>query len=200
MRTKIGFILLCAVMAMIGLATAVGLHRVDDMRDDLARANADRTSMRAELDQQQEASTALADQVRGLGEEPVVEPEALPSAGSPGADGKDGIAGKNGEPGKDGLDGKPGPPGKTGPAGAEGAAGADGSDGEPGPAGPPGAKGDPGPAGADGKDGALGAAGANGKDGRSVDSVSCSGSLGTFTFTYSDGTTQTVQCTPAAGE
>jgi Collagen triple helix repeat (20 copies) len=82
--------------------------------------------------------------------------------------------------GRPGLDGDPGP---QGPAGADGTNGADGSPGDPGPAGPEGPAGPAGP---------TGPAGA---DGRSITAVTCDAIQPvTFTFTFSDGSTLTVEC------
>lgn len=198
MRSRLSFIALVLVMAAIGLGIALTSYRVDSLGTQLEESQADRKQLHADLNEQEAASSALAEQVKRLGGKPVVDPpvvEPLPgAAGKDGSAGSPGAAGKDGAPGVDGKDGQPGKPG---------AAGADGEDGEDGQPGPAGAPGEPGADGADGKDGAPGADGADGtdgKDGRSIESVSCEGGLGTFTFTYSDGTTQTVQCTPGAGE
>lgn len=198
MRARIGLALQITLMITIGIGAAFALDGVADLRGDLEDSNTARSSLEADLNEQEAASTALAEQVKRLGGKPVVDPpvvEPLPgAAGKDGSPGSPGAAGKDGAPGVDGKDGQPGKPG---------AAGADGEDGEDGQPGPAGAPGEPGADGADGKDGAPGADGADGtdgKDGRSIESISCEGGLGTFTFTYSDGTTQTVQCTPGAGE
>lgn len=91
-----------------------------------------------------------------------------------------------------------------GPRGLRGLPGGDGEDGAdsttPGPSGAPGADstvpGPPGPAGPAGPPGAAGSNGADGAPGRGVAEVACTGGLTpmTFTFTYSDGTSQTVTC------
>lgn len=129
----------------------------------------------------------LAQQVRSLGGKPVVEP-ATP--GSPG------VQGEQGEPGPAGPVGPIGPLGPmgiTGQPGAKGLTGATGAQGPAGPAGATGAKGEPGKDGADGKNGTNGT---DGHDGRGVASITCSGPpLETFTFVYTDGTSDTVACT-----
>lgn len=99
------------------------------------------------------------------------------AAGSPGAPGRPGANGSPGADGQPGSDGTPGPPGSDGSPGAVGS---------PGPPGPPGADGSPGPAGAEGPPGA---------DGRGVVTVACDSLRQiTFTFTFTDGTSQTVTC------
>ena len=125
-------------------------------------------------------------------------PEGSPGPpGPPGAAGAAGSPGKPGANGTPGTDGQPGRPGEPGSDGTPGAPGSEGSPGVAGPSGPPGppgadgAPGSPGPAGADGTDGT------DGTDGRGVVNVACdSNSLRsmTFTFTFTDGTTQTVSC------
>lgn len=185
MSSRLRFVALVFVMAAIGLAIALISYRVDSLGVQLQESQADRKALHHQAEQ-------LADQVRGLGEVPVVEPTSG-TAGKTGPMGPAGPAGPRGPAGAPGADGKDGANGKTGATGADGSDGtsgndgADGTQGEPGPAGPPGA---------DGADGTNGADGANGKDGRSVESVSCDSGLGTFTFYFDDGTSQTVQCTP----
>lgn len=158
----------------------------------------DRADLRAELRQQESTSEALAEQIRSLGEEPVIEPETTQQevtgdvqdrfvpvpgprgpAGTPGVDGDVGPRGPAGEPGV-GLPGTSGKDGSsvTGPAGSDGSPGEDGS---AGPAGPPGK---------DGRDGSNGSDGAPGKDGRSITSVTCPEQ--DWVITYSDGTSDTV--------
>lgn len=91
---------------------------------------------------------ALRQQVRSLGEEPVVDgPEPLP-----GPQGERGRPGPSGPAGPAGAQGPPGPPGAsvTGPAGPPG------PEGEPGPPGPPGPAGEPGPPGPQGEQGPPG--------------------------------------------
>jgi hypothetical protein len=105
--------------------------------------------------------------------------------GAPGPSGPPGAPGVAGPSGKPGANGSPGTDGQSGPPGSDGSSGAAGS---PGPSGPPGADGSPGPA---------GPAGADGKDGRGVVTISCdSNSVRkfVFTFTFTDGTTQTISC------
>lgn len=105
---------------------------------------------------------------------PVPGPRGFP--GLPGV----GIDGEDGRNGRDGADST-----IPGPAGAPGASGADST--VPGPQGP---------AGPAGKDGTDGRNGTDGAPGRGLAAVTCTGGLTpiTFTFTYSDGTTETVTC------
>lgn len=106
--------------------------------------------------------------------------------GVQGVPGPPGPRGPRGEAGEDGTDGAPGAPGEVGESGT------DGQDGAPGPAGP---QGEPGPVGPEGPAGADGEDGTDGVDGRGISSVQCEQGNATFVITYTDGTTQTVQCT-----
>lgn len=134
--------------------------------------------------------------------------------GKDGVDGKPGDVGQNGDPGVDGRPGSPGAdslvPGPLGPVGIPGVNGpaptpeqvatavADycatrgNCTGLTGPQGPAGADSIvPGPQGPAGVDGAPGAAG------RGITSVTCADQRPTvLTFTYTDGTTDAVTCTP----
>ena len=132
----------------------------------------------------------------------------------PGPEGPPGDTGPSGPPGPSGPSGPPGATvtGPRGPAGSPGAAitgppGATvtGPPGQPGATvtGPPGQPGDtvtgpPGPSGAPGADSTIpGPIGPSGADGRGVVNVTCdSNSIRrlVFTFTFTDGTTQTVSC------
>lgn len=100
----------------------------------------------------------LADQVRGLGHTPVVEPAQVGPTGATGAAGPLGPAGQRGPQGEPGVSppcmstptqcvGPAGAKGDQGTAGAEGKAGADGAQGPGGPAGPTGPAGPAGPQG-----------------------------------------------------
>lgn len=113
-------------------------------------------------------------------------------AGSPGASGPEGDPGRAGEPGADGSPG-------SGPTDAQVAAAvAAYCSGAPSPcAGPQGAGGDPGATGPQGAAGVDGAPGPAGSAGRGIASFSC-GTLtpDSITVTYSDGTTETITCTP----
>ena len=145
---------------LVGTVTALGEenHRFEQ-RD--RQSLQDRHELRDRLDREETALAALAEQLRQLGEDPVIEPTAPPptgqlipipgprgescieeigyprcrgtkgNSGAPGAVGPAGAAGENGAPGATG------PQGETGPAGPQGPAG---------PAGPQGPKGDPGTA------------------------------------------------------
>jgi hypothetical protein len=112
-------------------------------------------------------------------------------SGPPGPSGRPGAAGSSGT---DGRPGTPGPPGNDGADGAPGSPGPPGAEGSPGPAGPPGPPGPSGPPGTDGKDGADGT---DGEDGRGIVTVACDSNSArrwTFTFTFTDGTSQTISC------
>ncbi len=158
-------------------------------------------SLGHELEQTRADNAALAAQVRSLGGKPVAEPK-------PGARGDQGPPGPQGPQGPPGIQGPPGPIGITGQSprclleptrcvGPKGAVGSQGTQGSQGDTGATGAKGDQGVPGVDGKDGADGAPGADGKDGvdgkdgRGIASVACQQD-GTWLFTYTDSTTQTV--------
>ena len=100
----------------------------------------------------------LAEQVRELGAEPVVDP---PVDGTPGVDGRDGVDGTDGADGaagRDGRDGRDGVDGSDGAAGRAGQDGADGVDGESPPclSEPAQCRGADGTDGADGRDGVDG--------------------------------------------
>lgn len=164
-------------------AVYVTLDAVTDrLAAEQAQSKADRADLRHELTEQEAAAVALADQIRDLGETPVVEPPetSVPSLTLiPGPRGLPGITGPAGPRGTRGL---PGTPGATGEAGEPGSTGTTGQTGEPGPTG---AQGEPGPAGKDGADGAPG------RDGRGITAITCD-TTGDWTITYTDGTTTTV--------
>jgi hypothetical protein len=133
-----------------------------------AEHKADRSA--AATKEASEAVTDLAEQVRSLGGQPVVEPSDLPQVGP------------QGDVGPQGLTGATGATGPQGPRGLKGATG---------PAGAAGAKGEPGPAGRDGKDGTDGADGADG-------AVGPAGYPTSFTFTWLGG--QEFTCTDSDGD
>ena len=161
-----------------------------------AGARAERVELITQLDEERAKVDALYEQLRALGEDPVVEP----GKSTPGAEGPQGPAGPQGAPGDDGR-----PPtagevlaavnaycasigGCVGPAGAPGTAGAKGDPGESvvGPQGPAGPAGPQGPAGPAGPRGDEGIPGANGV---SVTGVSCmlrDDLSSAFRFTFSD--------------
>lgn len=195
------WLLLAAGMLVLGVVVAVVIAELAAVQDDVDESRRDRADLRVIVAEQHAAATALAEQVRELGEEPVIDPGDPPPAavnlpstervivgprGPAGPPGRPGV-GEQGEPGKPGADGES----ITGPQGEAGASitGPPGMDGKDGAAGTPGAPG------ADGKDGAPG------KDGRGVASVACTSPFETtWTYTYTDGSTQIVTCTPTATE
>lgn len=140
---------LAVVVAATWLILSVS-HRLD--RSDARTAAADSHAAKAErvATQATAAANALADQVRRLGGQPVVEPSQLPQVGPTGAAGATGATGPTGATGARGPRGLRGLMGLPGPTGATGATG---------PAGATGAKGEPGKDGADGATGATGPAG-----------------------------------------
>jgi len=114
--------------------------------------------LRDDVATERSARNALVQQVKGLGEKPVVGPAGPQGtngkdgtngvSGVNGADGSDGDDGNDGQPGAAGADGKPGrdgQPGAIGEKGATGERGETGATGPVGPTGPTGATGDPGP-------------------------------------------------------
>ena len=132
------------VVVLGGLSTGIIAMVLIGFLSDSAR-------LRDEVRANQAGFAALAEQVEGLGAEPVIEPKDLdpdvPVIIVPGPVGPPGPPGRPGLDGKDGAAGQPGAPGTEGPPGAEGDPGDDGTDGEQGPEGPPGPQGEPGPAG-----------------------------------------------------
>lgn len=139
----------------------------------------DRRALADRLDREEAALLALAEQLRLLGEQPVVEPTDPPEPGNlvaiPGPRGASCIEeigyarcrGDRGRVGGDGSDGEPGSDGQDGAAGPPG---------PPGPAGPPGERGPEGPA------------GPAGADGRGLKDAQCGGD-GRWVLSWTDGTT-----------
>lgn len=160
MRSRLSFIALVLAMAAIGLAIALVSHRVDTLGAQLEESRTDRTSLRSELNEQEAASTALAEQVKRLGGKPVVDPPTVPPAAGQRGPGPteaqvraavaDYCSGDRCKPtvsrsqvaeavaaycAKDACKGAPGvaTDGADGTDGTDGTDGADGSDGAPGP-------------------------------------------------------------------
>lgn len=166
--------------------------------DDRATIRTELTETREDFEQQkaataaQEAATsALADQVESLGEEPVVEPEEasrsvlvpVPGPRGPGPTVAQVLAAINAYCDRNDDCTPPAPK-----DGKDGAAGQDST--IPGPEGPAGRDGTNGSDGSDGKDGT------DGTNGRGIESLDCSTLTPktTFTITFTDGTTQTIAC------
>lgn len=161
---------------------------------------ADRKALRGRLDQDEAAIEALTEQLRLLGEKPVVSPEDVPDGadvvvipgpqgprgyscveelGYPRCRGDEGASGIDGAPGRDGTDGLDGANGATGPMGP------------PGPAGP---QGEPGAPGKDGRDGV------DGRDGTAQPGTySCPEGEHMTGFGVAEGGAVTVYCAPAVG-
>lgn len=188
-QRKIGWIVLAAfLMGGVWLAFNDVTDRLTqaEQRGDTNAAAAQET--RESLTEANDRVDALGQQVRDLGEDPVV--PTSPVVNSPTT-----IPGPRGEQGLRGLLGLPGAPG---------AAGRDGQNGQdstvPGPTGPagrdstvPGPQGERGPAGPAGE---RGPAGADGAPGRGISDVQCSD--GRWIVTYTDGTTSDAgDCQPA---
>ncbi|GAA4075793.1 collagen-like protein [Nocardioides kongjuensis] len=147
-------VLVTLIVAMSVLSVYLVLDRVTDRlaaAEEKAQANGKRA------DDALATAQALAEQVRLLGQQPVVEPDD-PPAGAPGAPGLRGPMGPPGPRGAScveelgyprcrGAAGSAGATGATGQAGVDGAAGPAGKDGKDGAQGP---QGDPGPAGPQG--------------------------------------------------
>lgn len=125
--------------------------------------DADKTEKLGNLERVASANTAaakkLAEQVRSLGETPVVEPTSVPPvavSGPAGVPGVDGIDGADGRDGRDGRNGARGPAGAPGASGQDGEPGSQGPQGEPGEPGATGPQGEAGPAGPQGEPGPAG--------------------------------------------
>lgn len=182
-------------MSVVALVVYL-LVTVLSMTHDDERDSSDRADLRVEVTEQQKRADLLDQQIRALGETPIVQPSKpavkgepksryVPLPGPAGRDGADGLPGSDGKslPGLPGAPGQSvvGPPGDTGPTGPTGPAGPSGSAGKDGKDGSPGADGSP---------------GSNGQDGRGITSLACSGATApiTFTVTFSDGSSQEFSC------
>lgn len=183
-----------AVMAVMGVAVAVGLRAVQDNAADVTAAQTEIESLRD--------AVALANQrLEAQGSVPVAVPDVVtpPEAGATGGQGERGFQGATGAQGLTGLQGVLGLIGPAGPQGVPGETGPRGLSGADGPAGMNGADGAPGPAGPAGADstvpGPAGPAGPAGADGRGLASLNCvpDGAGSTYwVITFTDGTTAAV--------
>lgn len=175
-------------------------QRLEDA-EDARRALAVQTQRQAEI----AADTAsdaerLADQIRELGEKPVVDPGPWPVVPGPA-----GASGPPGPPGRAGDQGDRGPVGDRGPAGPQGERGAVGATGDRGPRGLPGEQGIPGPQGERGETGPAGPAGPAGERGpqgepgpAGADGVDAVPFTFTFTVQVNPAQSQTYRCTITA--
>lgn len=186
-RTNIvlAWMVVIAILALgawlVGKVTTLGEENQQlEQRDQ--QSIRDREDLRERLEREEAALLALAEQIRLLGQQPVVEPSDPPEPGElvaiPGPRGLScieeiGYARCRGDRGRVGGDGSPGEPGS------------DGQDGEAGPPGPPGPAGPPGDRGPEGPAGPAGPAGA---DGRGLKDAQC-GDDGRWVLTWTDGTT-----------
>lgn len=182
-------------MLLVGLLLGFVLYQLDHLSSRLDQSQTDRQQLHDQLVTQQHAAEQLAKQVRRMGGTPVVTPSPAVSGDAAGAVGP---IGPSGPPGPRGIAGRPGKNGTTGASGAAGAPGPAGSSGVSGAKGDTGATGAKGDTGAVGATGPQGPAGADGAPGTSITSVDCTSGVGTFVFTFSDGTTRTVTCDPVA--
>ncbi|KQP83734.1 collagen-like protein [Aeromicrobium sp. Leaf291] len=188
-QRKIGWIVLAAfLMGGVWLAFNDVTDRLTqaEQRGDTNAAAAQET--RESLTEANDRVDALGQQVRDLGEDPVVptspvvnSPTILP--GPRGEQGLRGLLGLPGAPGASGRDGQNGQdstvPGPTGPAGRDSTV--------------PGPQGERGPMGATGE---RGPAGADGAPGRGIADVQCTD--GRWVVTYTDNTTSDAgDCQPA---
>lgn len=78
--SRLRWVLAAALMAGLGVALALVMHSVSTLSDRLDESRADRVDLRRQLASQEAASQALAEQVRKLGGDPVVEPTKPPKA------------------------------------------------------------------------------------------------------------------------
>lgn len=178
LRRGAAFLIALFVAVLLGSVWAVlWLANENDTLDERDRQSlADREELRRDLTAEQAAREALEQQIRSLGEKPVLDPEDVP----PDTD-VIVVPGPKGDRGESCIE-EIGYPRCRGTAGDDGSNGTSGADGEDGADGAPGPKGDPGPAGADGKDGV------DGQDGRGLEDAQC-GDDGRWILTWTDGTT-----------
>lgn len=182
LRRGAAFLIALFVAVLLGSVWAVlWLANENDTLDERDRQSlSDREDLRRDLTAEQAAREALEQQIRSLGEKPVLEPEDVP----PDTDvfvvpGPKGDKGDRGESCIEEIGLQP-CRGDRGRPGGEGQDGTDGSDSTI-----------PGPAGKDGKDGADGRDGVDGrdgKDGRGITDAQC-GENGRWTLWWTDGTT-----------
>lgn len=180
-----------AVLVVAGaLLVSTVLHLATDaerFREADAASIAERTQLRADLEQQQAAVELLSKQIEDLGQAPIVDPPPTNSGKAPSIDlvrtlvdlglsarcANGACVGPAGPPGLPST--IPGPPGEDGRNGVDGAPGADSTI-----PGPPGATGPP---------------GANGVNGAGIASLSCTSALPIeITYVLTNGTTATVSC------
>jgi hypothetical protein len=169
-----------AVGAWVVSTILTVLAETDRFENADALSIAERRELREAVNEDRTKINLLREQIKALGAEPVVDPVTpLPTVvripGEDGEDGDDGDTGRTGERG-------PGPTDEQIEA-AVAAYCATRNDCTPPPP-------------ADGKDGTNGRDGSDGAPGRGIASVVCTGGLTpmTFTFTYSDGSSETVTC------
>lgn len=169
------------IVLLVGLVVAaVWLNgRNDELANRVDRAEASQTQMKGDLDEQAAAAEALEQQLRQLGEQPVVVPDDVDDAPIV-------ITGQKGDRGPSCIE-------EIGYPRCRGAAGDDGANGSGGSVGAScvaelGLEACRGPAGADGKNGTDGKDGAPGTDGRGIKDAQC-GPDGRWAITYTDGTT-----------
>lgn len=166
-------VVLLALVWLAGRVTSLGEeNRQFAERDE--QSLEDRRALADRLDREEAALLALTEQLRQLGQKPVVEPSDPPEPGQVVV-----VPGPKGDRGASCIE-EIGYPRCRGAAGEDGSSGSPGIDGQDGTDGAPGPKGDKGDDGADGKDGV------DGKDGRGIQGAFC-GDDGRWTVTYTDG-------------
>lgn len=162
LRRGAAFLIALFVAVLLGSVWAVlWLANENDTLDERDRQSlTDREELRRDLTAEQAAREALEQQIRSLGEKPVLEPEDVPpdtdvivvpgpkgERGEScieeiglqpcrGDEGRIGKPGSEGEPGEPGVPGTPGEPGPKGDKGEKGDTGGQGPKGDPGTAQP----------------------------------------------------------------
>lgn len=166
--------------ALVGVLLAIVLEQGADNASAINEERARREAVEVKLAQQEATSAVLAEQLRRLGERPVVEPGDPPAPGQVVL-----LPGERGDRGPSCIE-------EIGYPRCRGARGAHGADSNvPGEPGEPGLHGEPGRDGVDGKDGTPGKDGVDGRDGapgRGIQDAQCQQD-GRWHITYTDGTT-----------
>lgn len=150
------WVVIAAGFALIGVLLAVALDQGSDNATSINDARDTNRALEKKLDEQETITAALLEQIRLLGQQPVVEPKnppgsnkiiAIPGPRGPSCVEELGYPRCRGDKGDGGAQGKPGSPGANGERGADGTDGAPGKNGSDGKDGPPGPQGEQGPAG-----------------------------------------------------
>lgn len=149
------------LMVLFVILSALTVWQIYQLKADLDESRDTTSSLVLSQNRTAEQAEALAEQVRELGEKPVVDPGEIdaPIEGPPGIQG---VPGRQGPPGPRGPEG---PRGTQGPKGDVGSQGRSGARGVAGPEGDVGPRGTTGPAGPTGETGPMGPAGPAGPQG-----------------------------------